>query len=204
MYCEDYTKGNMPIPPVVLALPGWVEELVSDPDRAYPDPEERMRLAIALARMNVKRGTGGPFGAAVFELDTFRLLAPGVNRVIPESCSLAHAETMALMLAQKRSGSFDLAAPGLPACELAASAEPCAMCYGALPWSGIRRLAFGALGEDVAAIGFDEGHKPADWIEALRKRGIEVVPGLLRGEARAVLEAYRDAGGIIYNAGRKG
>jgi len=106
-----------------------------------------------------------------------------------------------LMLAQKRLGCFDLSAPGLPACELVSSAEPCAMCYGALHWSGVRRLAFGALGEDVSAIGFDEGCKPADWIKALAERGIEVVSGLLREEARAVLQDYQRQGGVIYNRG---
>lgn len=187
--------------PVVLSLPDWVEELVGDPARAYPDPEERMRLAVELARWNVERGTGGPFGAAVFELSTFRLVAPGVNRVVPEFCSVAHAETMAIMLAQKRLGTYDLGAAGLPDCELAASAEPCAMCFGALPWSGVRRLAYGAAREEVAAIGFDEGDKPAGWAAALAARGIEVVHGVLSAEARAVLELYRRTGGAIYNTG---
>jgi tRNA(Arg) A34 adenosine deaminase TadA len=40
---------------------------VVDWDRRYPTDEERMRLAIDLSRENVERGTGGPFGAAVFE-----------------------------------------------------------------------------------------------------------------------------------------
>lgn len=187
--------------PVSLSLPDWIEEILGDPDRSYPDPRDRMRLAVELARRNVERGTGGPFGAAVFELEGFRLVAPGVNRVIPECCSVAHAETLALMLAQKRLASFDLGAPGLPPCELATSAEPCAMCYGALPWSGIRRLAYGATREDVAAIGFDEGDKPGNWAAALEARGIRVVHALLREEARAALESYRRGGGLIYNTG---
>jgi tRNA(Arg) A34 adenosine deaminase TadA len=132
----------------------------------------------------------------VFDLDSGRLIAPGVNRVIPESCSVAHAETMAIMLAQKRLGTFDLRSLG--SYELASSAEPCAMCYGALPWSGIRRLAYGATREDVTAIGFDEGEKPPDWAGALEARGIEVAHGLLRAEAREALERYRRRDGKIY------
>lgn len=189
----------MPLPTLVLTLPEWIEAALGDPNRSYPEPEERMRLAIKLARLNVDRATGGPFGAAIFDLDTHRLIAPGVNRVIPECCSVAHAEIMAIMLAQKKFGCFDLGSPGLPLCELVTSAEPCAMCYGALPWSGIRRLAFGARSEDVNAIGFDEGSKPADWIDALKKRGIQVVRDVLREEARAVLREYRRTGGVIYN-----
>ena len=184
--------------PVSLALPGWIDEVVGDPQRPYPDPRERMRLAVKLARCNVEQGTGGPFGAAVFDLSSFRLAAPGVNRVIPESCSVAHAETMAIMLAQKRLGTYDLRCEGLPSFELATSAEPCAMCYGALPWSGIRRLVYGATREDVQGIGFDEGDKPPDWARALEARGIQVVHALLRAEAREALEGYRRRGGAIY------
>ncbi|HEY0663169.1 MAG TPA: nucleoside deaminase, partial [Thiobacillaceae bacterium] len=56
-----------------------------------------------------------------------------------------------------------------------------------------------ARGEDVVALGFDEGPKPADWIEELRGRGITVSGDVLREEARAVLADYRAAGGPIYN-----
>ena len=155
-----------------------------------------MRLAVELARRNVESDTGGPFGAAVFELDSGRLVAPGVNRVIPACCSVAHAETMAIMLAQSRLGTFDLRSLG--SYELVTSAEPCAMCYGALPWSGIRRLVYGATREDVTAIGFDEGDKPAEWARALEARGIEVVHALLREEAREALQRYRRRQGRIY------
>jgi tRNA(Arg) A34 adenosine deaminase TadA len=186
----------MPFAPVILALPGWIQEYCGDPERAYPDAGERLRLVVELARRNVEHDTGGPFGAAVFDLSSFHLVAAGVNRVIPESCSVAHAETMAIMLAQKRLGTFDLRSAG--DFELATSAEPCAMCYGALPWSGIRRLAYGATREDVQSIGFDEGDKPADWAQALEARGIEVVPALLRAEAREALEQYRRRDGTIY------
>ncbi len=181
---------------LTLELPAWIEELAGDPERCYRDPQERMRLAVALARRNTEQDSGGPFGAAVFDLASGRLIAPGVNRVIPESCSVAHAETMAIMLAQKRLGTFDLRSLG--SYELVSSAEPCAMCYGALPWSGIRRLAYGATREDVTAIGFDEGDKPENWAEALAARGIEVAHALLRAEAREALECYRRRNGTIY------
>jgi tRNA(Arg) A34 adenosine deaminase TadA len=181
---------------LTVTLPAWIDELAGDSRKAYPDACERLRLAVELARRNVELGTGGPFGAAIFDLSSHRLVAVGVNRVIPESCSVAHAETMAIMLAQKRLGTFDLRSAG--DFELASSAEPCAMCYGALPWSGIRRLAYGATREDVQAIGFDEGDKPADWARALEARGIEVVHALLRAEAREALEAYRRRNGLIY------
>jgi len=159
-----------------------------------------MTLVVELARRNVREGTGGPFAAAVFESETGRLVAPGLNRVEPEECSVAHAEIVALMFAQKVLGTFDLGSPGLPSCELFASAEPCAMCYGAVPWSGVRRLVYGALKADAEAVGFDEGSKPEDWERCLEDRGIAVRRGVLQESAAEVLQEYGRAGRTIYNS----
>src|SRR5919206_1833595 len=128
----------MGFPRVTLGLPGWVEEFLSDPDRSYPTQEERMRLAIELSRLNVEHGTGGPFGAAIFDLSTNRLVAPGVNLVTTTNLSAAHAEIVAIMVAQQVVGHFDLGGRGRPAYELVASTEPCAQCLGSIPWSGVR------------------------------------------------------------------
>jgi tRNA(Arg) A34 adenosine deaminase TadA len=187
-------------PRVVLDLPGWVEELIPDPERAYPTVEDRMRLVIELSRRNVAHGTGGPFGAGVFDLSTNRLVAPGVNLVTTTNLSTAHAEIVAIMIAQQVVGHFDLGGQGRPPYELVASTEPCAQCFGSVPWSGVRRLACGARDEDARAIGFDEGPKMPDWIPALEQRGISVVRDVCRDEAATVLEEYAGRGGVIYNA----
>lgn len=189
-------------PEVALRLPGWIGEVL-DGDRRYPTAEDRMRLAVGLSRENVRRGTGGPFGAAVFERETGRLVAPGVNLVLASGCSIFHAEMVAVMVAQKAVGTFDLGGPGRPAYELVASTEPCAMCLGAVPWSGVRSLLCGARDEDASAVGFDEGAKPDGWVGKLRERGIAVTRDVLREEAGAVLQKYAGEGGEIYN-GRRG
>jgi tRNA(Arg) A34 adenosine deaminase TadA len=180
-----------------LRLPAWVTPLV----RAHPAPlrgaPTRMRLAIALARASAERG-GGPFGAAVFERVSGRLVAVGVNLVVASGCSHAHAELVALALAERAVGGFDLGAPGLPRHELVSSSEPCAMCFGAIPWSGVRSLVCGARASDAEAIGFDEGPKPARWRAALARRGISVRRDVLRAEAREVLRRYAELGGKIY------
>lgn len=179
-----------------LRLPRWVQAHLPRRRQAGRSLRERMRLVIELSRLNVERGTGGPFAAGVFEIDTGRLIAPGVNLVVPAGCSVAHAEIVAIILAQRVLGRWDLGAPDL---ELVSSTAPCAMCLGAIAWSGVRRLVCGARGSDAERIGFDEGDKPARWVQSLRRRGVEVVQDVLRLQAVEVLRAYRDAGGVIYN-----
>ena len=186
---------------MTLGLPPWVGELL-DEDRTYPTAEERMGLAVWLARENVRRGSGGPFGAAIFERETGRLLAPGVNLVVGSGCSVFHAEVVAIMVAQKALGSFDLGDASVPAHELVTSTEPYAMCLGAVPWSGVRGLVCGARDEDARAVGFDEGAKMEAWIPALEERGIAVTRDVLRDEAAAVLREYAALGGEIYNSRR--
>ncbi len=192
----------MNFPEVTLRLPDWVEDFAED--RIYPTVEDRMRLVVELSRQNVQRSTGGPFGAAIFERESGRLVAPGVNMVVGSCCSVFHAEMVAIMVAQKVLGNFDLGAEGVLAYELVASTEPCAMCFGATPWSGVRRLICGARGEDAENIGFDEGTKPPEWVRSLEERGITVERDVLRDEAVSVLREYAERGGDIYNSRQGG
>jgi tRNA(Arg) A34 adenosine deaminase TadA len=185
---------------ITLSLPPWLESALPPPDTAFTAVEDRMRFVIGLAEQNIAAGTGGPFAAAVFNGGTGRLMTAGVNLVISLNSSIAHAEIIAIMLAQQRAGTYDLGGGGMPPLELVTSSEPCAMCLGAIPWSGVRRLICGATGEDVTGIGFDEGAKPAGWQRELEERGIAVVQNVCRAEAAAVLRRYVEQGGMIYNA----
>lgn len=186
---------------VHLTLPAWVHDAV-DTARAWPTDAEKVALAIALSRGNVEHASGGPFGAAVFGPDD-RIVAVGVNRVLPHSCSVAHAEMMAYMLAQQRTQRARLNrdaddAPTGPIV-LATSSQPCCQCYGATIWAGIDRLLIGARAEDVMALTeFDEGPLPADWIGELQKRGIGVTRDIEREAACEVLRAYGSGGGSKY------
>ena len=184
-----------------LTLPAWVHEHV-DTARVYADDEAKVALAIELSRRNIEAHSGGPFGAAVFGADD-RIIAVGVNRVLPHACSLAHAETMAYMLAQGRTQRARLneLEPGVRTgpITLATSAQPCCQCFGATIWAGIDRLLIGARSEDVEALTeFDEGPLPADWVGELEKRGIAVVRDLHRDAACAVLRDYGQLGGPSY------
>jgi tRNA(Arg) A34 adenosine deaminase TadA len=73
------------------------------------------------------------------------------------------------------------------------------MCFGAVPWSGVSSLVWGASKEDAEAAGFDEGDKPAAWPETLERRGIRTLGGVLREEAAAVLIQYARGDGDIYH-----
>jgi tRNA(Arg) A34 adenosine deaminase TadA len=160
-----------------------------------------MGFVIELSALNVRHGTGGPFGAAVFGMDDGTLLAAGVNLVFSGKCSVLHAEITALILAQQKLETFDLGSAGTGRYELVTSTEPCAMCLGAVQWAGVRGLVCGARGEDAERIGFDEGEKPADWPGGLERRGISVVRDVCRDAAAAVLREYVELGGPVYNPG---
>jgi tRNA(Arg) A34 adenosine deaminase TadA len=183
---------------VHVDYPSWVDEVV-DWDMRYSSDEQRMRLAIALSRENVERETGGPFGAAIFESESGRLVSVGMNSVVRLNNCTLHAEMVAFMTAQRRIGSFTLNAPDLPPHDLITSCEPCAMCLGATLWSGVRRVVFGAGREDAARLQFDEGPVFPESYHYLEERGVTIVRNVLRAEAASVLERYRAKSGQIYN-----
>ena len=177
-------------------LPDWTGKAV-DFSRRYAGHDAQIDLAIDLSRRNVEHATGGPFGAAVFD-DAGGLVAVGVNRVEPLASSLAHAEIMALVLAQHKLGRARLNADGRRY-TLAASAQPCCQCYGAMVWAGIDTLLVGARAADTESLaGFDEGPLPEDWAGELARRGIDVVRDLRREDARAVLAGWAARGGTRY------
>ncbi|MFO8154733.1 MAG: nucleoside deaminase [Pseudomonadota bacterium] len=183
---------------LTLTLPAWLVPFLAAWPQPVADDAAGMALAVALARKNVERGTGGPFGAAVVDRDG-AIVAAGVNGVEPMGQSWAHAEMVALAFAQRRLGGHDLSRhPGAPL-TLHSSGEPCAMCLGAIPWSGVARVVVAAREADIEALGFDEGDKPAAGLASLERHGIEVVPDVRRDEAREVLAAYVDAGGRLYH-----
>ncbi len=181
-----------------VELPAWIDEVV-DPAAAWRTDDDKMALVIMLARENVIRATGGPFGAAIFEAGTGRLIGVGVNAVLRHQNSCLHAEMVAFMVAEAAVGSYSLDLPGQPAHELFTSCEPCAMCLGGVLWSGVRRVVCGASREDALELGFDEGPVfPASYAY-LEERGITFTRDVLRSSAREVLARYMSHGGPVYN-----
>ncbi|MCK5000727.1 MAG: nucleoside deaminase, partial [Anaerohalosphaera sp.] len=137
----------MKFPSLQISLPKWVEDFFTSEGLVCSGLNDRMDIAIELSRQNILHQTGGPFGAVIFDSDTGRLIAPGVNLVTSARCSNLHAEVVAISIAQKVTGSHDLSEAAN--CLLVTSSEPCAMCMGAIYWSGVKKIIYAARDEDV-------------------------------------------------------
>lgn len=199
-------ENFVPVYSVQFNLPEWLQREIVDGrvPRQLPTVEAQMAYAIWLSRRNAEERTGGPFGALVVETESGLVKGVGVNRVVPCCNPLLHGEGVAIAMATTAMQTYDLGAEDMPAHSLVTSAQPCAMCNGLIPWSGVRTLVIGATAQDTEELtGFDEGPIHPDWASELEAREIAVIQGVLRGDARAALQWYRDNGGYIYN-GRKG
>ncbi|MDG2181863.1 MAG: nucleoside deaminase [Mariniblastus sp.] len=187
-----------------VSLPQWAVDENRLLPEFIPDVEQRMREVIRFAELNLDKKTGGPFAAGIFEKNSGKVVGIGVNRVVPSNNSSAHAEIVAISLAQTKLATFDLGGPGMPDFQIVVNGRPCAMCCGALPWSGVRSLVIGASGERIESLtGFDEGAVHPNWQQELETRGIEVIENVLAKEAEVVFQRFRDSDEPVYN-GRSG
>lgn len=194
--CHASPFPNTPVSNITIFLPEWIETLIDWHQPLHSD-EEKMSLAIQLANENVRHKTGGPFATIIVHKKTGMILSVGVNQVVPQTNSTLHGEVMAIMMGEQRLKQFSL---GLAdEYELFTSCEPCAMCMGAILWSGVKRLVCSATGDDARAIGFDEGPVFEASYEYLEKAGIQVERNLLQIEGNAVLQNYVKNGGLLYN-----
>lgn len=184
-----------------LTMPDWADEELRKLPNTMPTVEERMAAVIRFSRLNIEHGTGGPFAAGVFERESGKPLMIGVNRVMAHQISSAHAEVMTLSLAQQILGTYDLGGPNLPVYQFVVNWRPCAMCFGATLWSGIRSLVIAGSGPELEQItGFDEGPVHPEWKAELAKRGIELIEDVLKEEAMAVYRQFADSQSFVYNA----
>ncbi len=149
-----------------------------------------LRTAITIARRARANGNH-PFGALLVD-DQNNLLLEAENTVNTEHDCTGHAETNLVRMASRR---FDRAL--LETCTLYTSTEPCAMCAGAIHWSGIERVVF-ALSEDgLYAMTSDGTHLdnetmslPCREVFARCVRPVEVIGPLIEDEAKVVHEGF--------------
>lgn len=189
---------------VTLQLPdGWDQHV---PDSLLTSDNDKMKFVIDLAEWNSTDCEGGPFAAAVFDLASDELISVGVNRVVPDCCSLAHAEALAIALAQRQLSTCQLASNGHYG--LFTSGQPCTQCFGMLWWSGISRLVTAASASDIEELtDFNEGPLVDNWQDCLKDRlplnPVEVTEAVCREKARSVLKKYAQSGGTNYGPVRK-
>ncbi|WP_375386648.1 nucleoside deaminase [uncultured Microbacterium sp.] len=146
-------------------------------DRAH------LRHAIALAGAARERGDH-PFGAIVVTPDG--TIVEGLNSVVSATDPTGHAETNLVRLAAAA-----LAPSVLTASTLYTSTEPCAMCAGAIYWSGIGRVVYAlAEFELIQMVDAQEGIPtlalPCREVFARGGRSIDVVGPVPLPEAVAV------------------
>ncbi|MFT9847095.1 nucleoside deaminase [Aneurinibacillus sp. REN35] len=109
-------------------------------------PNTFILQAIDLARENVKRKHGRPFGAVIVK--DGEVIATGVNDILDTHDPTAHAEMQAI-----RQASQFLQTPRLTGCEMYASGQPCPMCLSAMHLSGIKAVYFAYSNEQATAFG---------------------------------------------------
>lgn len=111
---------------------------------------------------------GGPFGAVIVKDN--KIIATGVNRVVPNSDPTAHAEVQAIRAASAMLKTFDLSE-----CEIYTSCEPCPMCLGAIYWAKIKKVYYANTRYDAASIGFDDNFIYEEIAKPIEKRTINFI-----------------------------
>jgi tRNA(Arg) A34 adenosine deaminase TadA len=148
-----------------------------------------LRRAIALARSS-RAGGNHPFGALVVGADG-AVLAEAMNRSVPgRGDATGHAELEAV-----RAASAAHPPERLRTSTLYTSAEPCAMCAGAIYWAGIGRVVYGLSESRLLALTGSHPENPTlalpcREVFARGQRAIEVAGPLLEEEAAAVHEDF--------------
>ena len=153
-----------------------------------PDDERHLVAAIALAQRARDNGNH-PFGSLLVDPEG-QVVQEAENTAVAGGDWLGHAE-INLVRAACRRFDFDF----LHGCTLYTSTEPCAMCAGAIYWSGIGRVVYGLGSETFEAIVSDQ---PGDWTLALRcrelfakgGRRVEVDGPMLEDQAREVHQGF--------------
>lgn len=180
-----------------FATPDWVTEIIGD-GKLGSDPHHIMSAAVALAVANVENG-GGPFSAIIADRNG-KIIECGWNNVVKSCDSTAHAEIHCIRRAQRKLRSHDLSAVEGAPFDFYVSCAPCIQCFGAIYWSGLKRIFAGARKEHAEKLGFMEGPvTPAMWKEAAAEKGISYIADLLPDEIVVrPFAAYAKAGGVIY------
>jgi tRNA(Arg) A34 adenosine deaminase TadA len=109
-------------------------------DTLSPTDTDFLRASLRVAEASRAEGRH-PFGAIVVDAGGAVIASFGNNSLPPEGDPTQHAEMRAVAAAFRAVG-----AEGMTGSTLFTSAEPCAMCSGAVYWTGVDRVVY-ALSE---------------------------------------------------------
>ena len=159
-----------------------------------PYDETLLRKAFDVARRS-RDGGDHPFGSVLADGDGNLLMEQGNGYSGEGRDRTAHAERL---LASRAARAYDLAF--LSRCTLFTSAEPCAMCAGAIYWAGIGRVVYGQTEKALKAeTGSHEENStldlPCEIVYKAGQRPTEVVGPLLEDEAAALQADFWKAKG---------
>lgn len=157
---------------------------------ADTNDETLLRRAFDVARRAQANGNH-PFGALLAGPDG-AVLMEQENGYLPERDMTAHAERLLASAASRRYRPAELAR-----CTMVMSAEPCAMCAGAIYWAGIGRVVYGLSEKRLQRITGNHAENPTldlpcRTVFAAGQRQVEVVGPLLEDEAAALHEGVWD------------
>ena len=137
-----------------------------------------MREALAEAEAAATAGEV-PVGAIV--VLNGEVIARGRNRSISDRDPTAHAEVLALRAAGAAIGNYRLVGS-----TVYATVEPCPMCAGALVWSRVRRLVYGAPDPKAGAV-----HSLFEICTSdILNHRLDVRAGVLEDECRALMQSF--------------
>jgi tRNA(Arg) A34 adenosine deaminase TadA len=156
--------------------------------------EALLRRAFAVARRSRAAGDH-PFGSVIADGEGRVLMEQGNGYTSEGGDRTAHAERL---IASRAARAYDL--KFLARCTLYTSAEPCAMCAGAIYWAGIGRVVYGQTEKALKAqTGAHEENPtldlPCDIVFAAGQRETEVVGPMLEKEAAQLQADFWKAGG---------
>jgi tRNA(Arg) A34 adenosine deaminase TadA len=145
--------------------------------------ESGLRLAFAVAARAREHGNH-PFGAVLVDAEG-KVLLESENGYMPARDMTAHAERLLATAASRQYRPAELAA-----CTMYVSAEPCAMCAGAVYWAGIGRVVYALSEKRLKVLSGNHAENPTldlpcRTVFASGQRPVEVVGPLLEDEAAA-------------------
>jgi len=148
-----------------------------------------LREAIQLA-LEARQDGQHPFGALIVNEQGETVAAAHNNAVRPKGDPTQHAETLASSEAAKK-----LTEGELGRCTLYTSTEPCAMCAGAIYWSGVGRVVYGLTERGLLELTGSHAENPTldlpcREVFARGHRKIVVIGPLLEDEAAKVHEGF--------------